>query len=63
MPKYSIHTDWFGYSRGYAIYEVEAESKEEAEDKFTDGEAYLIDRGITRDDTEDKITDIVEESK
>ena len=51
MPKYKVQVEWSGYSRGYSLYEVEANSKEEAEELYWESEPYHV---VTiRDDTED----------
>ena len=50
MQTYQVRVPFEGYSRGYIIYEVEAESEREALRYPTDG--LEINRDIVRDDTE-----------
>ncbi len=50
MKKFKVKFDWSGYSRGYAVYEVEAETEEEAKETFYEGKE--IERVVVRDDTE-----------
>ncbi len=47
---YRVHTEWQGYSRGTAIWEVEADSPDEAREFYYDGD--LVTRNVVRDDTE-----------
>lgn len=53
MSKYIVKTSWSGYSRGTAVYEVYAESAQEAEDNWFDG--TLIEKTTVRDDTETQV--------
>lgn len=55
MPKYTIETEWSGYSRGYAIYEVEAKSKEDAREVFEYDGGTLLEEETVRDDTNSEI--------
>jgi len=50
MNKYEVNVEWAGYSRGGAIYVVEAENEEEAKEIYDTGEE--ISRHTARDDTE-----------
>lgn len=50
MKKYKVAVNWSGYSRGYSVYEIEAESEEEAIENCWDGER--IEHEVVRDDTE-----------
>ena len=50
--KYRGEREWFGYSRGYSIVIVEAESAEEAKGLMDDGEGEEYERVTVRDDTE-----------
>jgi len=51
MKNYTVKVPYQGYSRGDAIYIVEAESEEEAV-KNVEGEGYCDYLNPTRDDTE-----------
>jgi len=48
--QYRVTTEWYGYSRGTAVYIVEADNEKEAEDRCYEGEE--IERTIVRNDTE-----------
>jgi hypothetical protein len=50
MKTYDVEVQWSGYSRGYTVYRVKAESAEAANDTFWDGEQ--IAHETVRDDTE-----------
>lgn len=50
MKKFRVKFDWSGYSRGYSVYEVEAETAEEAKETFYDGKK--VEHEVVRDDTE-----------
>lgn len=52
MKTFEVRTEWAGYSRGGAVYRVEAESKEEAMEEFCGGER--VKRYTNRDDTEEE---------
>lgn len=58
MPKYLLNTTWSGYSRGIAQFAVEADSAEEAEEMWCEGERLF--KETMRDDTEHEV-DTVEE--
>jgi hypothetical protein len=55
--KYEVIVDWSGYSRGYTTYVVEADNKQDAKDKVSDGEVSGT-RHIVRDDTESLFDDM-----
>lgn len=63
MKKYHVEVDWSGYSRGYSVYEVYADSAEEAEDMYYEGER--IEHDVVRDDTEKEgvLATLAEENK
>lgn len=48
--KFKVQVEWSGYSRGYSVYEVEAESEEEALECYYEGNQ--IECNVVRDDTE-----------
>ncbi len=48
--KYKVKIGWAGYSRGSSVYEVEADSEEEAIENWWIGEK--ISNVVVRDDTE-----------
>jgi hypothetical protein len=48
MAEFTFKRDWSGYSRGYDIETVEADSLEEALDKV----GNLYEREVVRDDTD-----------
>jgi len=50
MKRYTVNTEWAGYSRGTAQYIVEAESEEEAMKNWWDGKQ--VSHVVVRDDTE-----------
>lgn len=56
MPMYRIFTEWSGYSRGNAIYEIKAKNEKEARELRWKGD--LIKRTVVRDDTESEITKV-----
>jgi hypothetical protein len=58
MAKYQVTVDWSGYSRGCSIWEVEAESEDDARENWYCGEE--IERDTIRDDTEGEVSEIVE---
>ena len=47
---YDVETEWSGYSRGYSVHRVEAESEQEAKENWWDGKR--IAHETVRDDTE-----------
>ncbi len=47
---YEVEVSWAGYSRGTAIYQIEADSEEDAMENYDVGEC--INRYTVRDDTE-----------
>ena len=58
MKKFKVEIDWSGYSRGCSVYEVEAETQEEAEELWDEGEK--ITDVTVRDDRESEVTKITE---
>lgn len=50
MPKFQVHVEWAGYSRGVKVMEVEAASEAEARENFWAGRE--VERTVVRDDTE-----------
>jgi hypothetical protein len=58
MKKFEVTTNWAGYSRGYAVYEVEAENEEAAKSLWYEG--LEIERETIRDDTESEISSVKE---
>jgi len=56
MTKFNVEVEWSGYSRGTALWEVEAESEEDARENYYEGKR--IQREIVRDDTEEEILSI-----
>ena len=56
--KYKIELDWSGYSRGFSVYEVEAESEDEARESWYEGKRTHHE--VVRDDTEKEISSIKE---
>jgi len=60
MKTYRIEESWSGYSRGYAEYEVQAETAREAKEIYMSGGATEVARGTTRDDTESDYESIEE---
>ena len=50
MSKYLVTEEWAGYSRGYALYEIEADSEEDARKNYWKGTE--IERETIRDDSE-----------
>jgi hypothetical protein len=50
MKKFQVTKHWCGYSRGYTIYEVEAETLVDATELYYDGKQ--IEHVVVRDDTE-----------
>ena len=58
MAKYLIVTEWAGYSRGVATYEVEANSEEEARMDYWDDDNPCT-KSVVRDDTEQEIQSII----
>jgi len=48
--KFKVRREWSGYSRGYSIFEVEAENKEMASEQWYEGK--VIEHKVVRDDTE-----------
>jgi hypothetical protein len=59
MPKFEIHAEWSGYSRGTSVYYVEAESAELA---VVDYEHGIISEQIKRDDREYVVQSVKEVS-
>ena len=55
--KFKVQVEWSGYSRGYSVYEVEAESEEEALECYYEGNQ--IERNVVRDDTEEQEKNII----
>lgn len=47
---FQVQVEWSGYSRGYSVYEVEAENEEEALECYYEGNQ--LERCVVRDDTE-----------
>lgn len=59
MPKtFELKVEWTGYCRGTSTYQVEADSKEEAEESLHKGKRTHHD--VVRDDTEKDIVSITE---
>ena len=58
MPKFEVSVEWSGYSRGYSVFEVEAEDAEEAKEIWYDGKK--VHHEIHRDDTEKEAVDVKE---
>ena len=56
MSKYYVTTEWAGYSRGYAVYLVEAENAEQAKEYWSKGEE--VGREIIRDDTDYEVDNV-----
>ncbi len=56
MPKFSVAIEFTRYSRGYEVYEVEAETEEQAKDDYWSGE--LIDQHASRDDWDREVSEI-----
>lgn len=56
MPTYIVNVDWSGYSRGVAAYRVEADSEEEARERYYEGEELF--REVVRDDTESDVSEV-----
>lgn len=56
MRKYVVETDFQGYCRGTRKYLVEANSEEEAKDKY--GSFGVIEEIIVRDDTEEEVDNV-----
>ena len=54
---FKVRVEWSGYSRGYSVYEVEADSKEEALENYYEGNQ--IEREVVRDDTEAQEKNII----
>ena len=50
MPKFEVTVEWSGYSRGTAVWEVEAENEADARESFWAGRE--VNRTVIRDDTE-----------
>lgn len=59
MKKYTVEIPWSGYSRGYSIYEVIAESKDDAIDRAAYEEGVLVEREVIRDDTEIELEEAI----
>jgi hypothetical protein len=57
MNKYKVRVEWSGYSRGYTIYEVEAETEEDAISNYDYGIEF--DKVVVRDDTEREEGEII----
>lgn len=55
--KFKVQVEWSGYSRGYSVYEVEAENEEEALECYYEGNQ--IERNVVRDDTEAQEKNII----
>jgi len=63
MKRYRVQTEWSGYSRGLATFEVEAECESDAGIDFHYG---IISQDTIRDDTEHEVvsvTEITDEAK
>ena len=56
MKTFIVETEWAGYSRGNATYEVEANSAEEAEQEW-DMWAERS-RNVVRNDQEEEVTSV-----
>ena len=61
MKKYKVHTKWIGYSE----VKIEAKSKEEAEQKYYDGDYDICDEKTTGGDLgygfdDEEVTKVVE---
>jgi hypothetical protein len=54
---FKVQVEWSGYSRGYSVYEVEAESEEQAKEMYYEGNR--IEREVVRDDTETAEVNII----
>ncbi|AUR93176.1 coil containing protein [Vibrio phage 1.184.A._10N.286.49.A5] len=55
--KYQVRVEWSGYSRGYSVYEVEAESEDEAKEICYEGDK--LEHVVVRDDTESQEVNII----
>ena len=55
MPLYNVIVNWQGYSRGETIYQVEADSEEDAMDNYYSG--VEVDHFTVRDDTEKEVSE------
>lgn len=53
MAKYQVTVTWSGYSRGIAIYLVEADNEDDARENYWSGEKTYND--VIRDDTEREV--------
>lgn len=51
--RYLVTVDWSGYSTGYTVYEVVAESEEEAKEDYS--QHIVLDHVTVRDDTEKEV--------
>ncbi len=61
MAKFKVEVEWSGYSRGYSVYLVEADTKEEAEEiGIFDGERIKYE--VVRDDTEKEVVKVTKEN-
>jgi len=58
MAKFLVSVEWSGYSRGYSVYEVEAECAKEAEDNYYSG--VQTEHEVIRDDTEKEVDEVQE---
>jgi len=56
--KYQVKIDWSGYSRGTEVYEVEADSEQEARDRWCHNDP--VSRTVDRDDCEREIYEVEE---
>ena len=57
MKKYKVHTKWIGYSE----VKIEAKSKEEAEQKYYDGDYDIYDEELTGNAFNDEEVTKIEE--
>lgn len=55
--KFKVQVEWSGYSRGYTVYEVEADSEEAALENYYEGNQ--LEHNVVRDDTEAQEKNII----
>ena len=55
--KFKVQVEWSGYSRGYSIYEVEAENEDHAKEIYYEGKK--IEHETVRDDTESQEINVI----
>jgi hypothetical protein len=61
---YTVTREWYGYSRGFTTYKIEADSEEDAVESYCYGEE--VSHQVVRDDTETQeitVSEEVEEQK